>query len=180
MYAKNPNNHQPCHFTSSSHTTPFKGAGTLSMSSSLGSLSSVYSPSYLKEQESGQRQSPFANLSPFEWEQHQILNKLISNKHANLPSSTSSDHTLDSKKERNTNGSSNFSFSFPVNDDTFTTTSPNHASFGKNSADDINTKFSAESDTGPWKFNAGSDSQSDLPQQNGSFLLRHLSRHVKA
>lgn len=98
-----------------------------------------------------------------------MLNKLIRNRHTNLPSSASSDHPLNSNKERNTNKSSNLSFSFPVNDDTFTTTSPNHANFGRNSAEDINTKFSAENDTGPWKFKAGSDSQSDLPQQTGPF-----------
>lgn len=167
MYASYPTNRHIPRFTSPHHTTPFKNKRTIPLSSSLGSLSSVYSPSYPKDPETSQHQSPFAKLSPFEWKQHQLLSTLISNKDAESLIHISPELLPSKNKDTVANNRSTKSFSFHVNDDTFKTTSPNHASFAKNSVDDINTAFAAGQDGSSWKFNAGNDSQDNVSQQNG-------------
>jgi hypothetical protein len=48
------------------------------------------------------------------------------------------------------------SFSFPVNDDTFTRTVPETNNFTRSSADDINAKFASGDGLNAWQFSAGS------------------------
>ncbi|CZR37263.1 uncharacterized protein FPRO_02477 [Fusarium proliferatum ET1] len=55
-------------------------------------------------------------------------------------------------------------FSFPVNDDIFSRTSPDHHRFSRRSTDDINTSFADEEDATGWAFNAGGAEQ-DSPSR---------------
>ncbi|KAK7431481.1 hypothetical protein QQZ08_001971 [Neonectria magnoliae] len=50
-------------------------------------------------------------------------------------------------------------FSFPVNDDTFARTSPDHHTFSRSGTDDINTSFANDQDADSWQFSAGGSEQ---------------------
>ncbi|KAM0563240.1 hypothetical protein ACHAPJ_000958 [Fusarium lateritium] len=120
---------------------------------------------------SGRHDSPH-QLTPFERQQMEFLTKLINNASVGSPV----------KKTKHKNRTSHFpglpnhankvnsnSFSFPVNDDTFTRTSPDHHRFSRRSTDDINTSFVEEEDATGWEFNAGGAEQDSptKPRKSG-------------
>ncbi|KAK7402835.1 hypothetical protein QQX98_011427 [Neonectria punicea] len=82
---------------------------------------------------SGGQDSPL-QLTPFERQQQKFLAKLIQN-------------------------AASGGFSFPVNDDTFARTSPDHHTFSRSSTDDINTSFVNDQDADSWQFSAGGSEQ---------------------
>lgn len=99
--------------------------------------------------------------SPFERRQHELLDHLINNAGASQP--------IEKRKHRNTisnhaiseglaDRTFSNSFSFSVEDDTFTQTSPDHSRFSRSSIDDINTQF-VNDEGSAWRFNAGSGEQ---------------------
>lgn len=63
-----------------------------------------------------------------------------------------------SKPRSNTSGGPTI-FSFPVNDDTFAQTSPEHHAFSRSTTDDINTSFVDDQDADSWQFSAGGSEQ---------------------
>lgn len=97
-------------------------------------------------------------LTPFEQKQLQLLTQLIQNAARGSPDDPrklNCNEDNDRLPANSANKNPMLSFSFPVNDDTFTQTSPKHRQFSKTSSDDINTRFAQDGDVGSWRFNAG-------------------------
>ncbi|KPM38753.1 hypothetical protein AK830_g7802 [Neonectria ditissima] len=110
---------------------------------------------------SGGQDSPL-QLTPFERQQQKFLAKLIQNA-ASGGSAEKRKHT-DQKHGHSiptnfANDNVSISFSFPVNDDTFARTSPDHHAFSRSSTDDINTSFVNDQDPDSWQFSAGGSEQ---------------------
>ncbi|KAM5348108.1 hypothetical protein ACJ41O_007932 [Fusarium nematophilum] len=120
----------------------------------------------------GRQDSPL-QLTPFERHQHDFLDKLINN--AGIGSSAKKSKHQDSQPDHRASSRANYansySFSFPVNDDTFTPTSPDPGRFARTSTDDINTSFVEDEDATGWRFNAGRADQGSptksRPQSGG-------------
>lgn len=129
------------------------GNGT-ALSSSGGSPRKVSSPS---PPPSGGK-SPRPSLTPYERRQQEMLKSLIVNAYS--PSVIKKKRELSrtnsavSGQDADENATS--SFSFPVDDDTFSPNSPGPNRFARSSADDINTRFTNNQSPEPWHFTAGS------------------------
>lgn len=134
-------------------------------------------------QVSSTHQSPSGGItsspafSPYEQHQREFLEGLINNTYS--PSvqrrkrliTRSNSSVLDNDTDKATP-----SFTFPVDDDTFSPTSPSPSRFGRGSADDINTRFVNDQGSDAWKFTAGSPTSEDplhkRRAQSGSRLGR--------
>ncbi|KAL7822938.1 hypothetical protein V8C26DRAFT_418627 [Trichoderma gracile] len=112
------------------------------------------------------------NLSPFEQEQHQILKLLIKNRDRDLPASTPRNESLHStpnhEKPAVEKSSANSvlpnSFSFNLDEETFTPSPPRTSKFRKStSADGINTTFVEDESSATWQFSAGSGDNNPPP-----------------
>ncbi|KAL7938142.1 hypothetical protein V8C35DRAFT_276534 [Trichoderma chlorosporum] len=121
---------------------------------------------------SGTREA-YHNLSPFEQKQYHLLKFLISNRDApvseskkNKPRhSTPCNFKSPDAEISNANKTSPSSFSFNLDDDTFSPDSPGASRFRKsNSADGINTTFVKDESSATWQFRAGSGDSGPLPQ----------------
>ncbi|KAK2675549.1 DnaJ domain [Fusarium oxysporum f. sp. vasinfectum] len=108
------------------------------------------------------RQDSTHQLTPFERQQQELLSQLINNASPDSPAKKPKLQDRDSKIPSMPNRANKVysnSFSFPVNDDTFARTSPDHHRFSRRSTDDINTSFADEDDAAGWEFNAGGAEQ---------------------
>src|SRR6478736_10165961 len=88
------------------------------------------------------RQDSTHQLTPFERQQQELLSQLINNASPDSPAKKPKLQDRDSKIPSMPNRANKVysnSFSFPVNDDTFARTSPDHHRFSRRSTDDINT-----------------------------------------
>ncbi|EWZ41267.1 hypothetical protein FOZG_06639 [Fusarium oxysporum Fo47] len=113
------------------------------------------------------RQDSTHQLTPFERQQQELLSQLINNASPDSPAKKPKLQDRDSKIPSMPNRANKVyssSFSFPVNDDTFARTSPDHHRFSRRSTDDINTSFADEDDAAGWEFNAGGAEQ-DSPSR---------------
>ncbi|KAF5229366.1 hypothetical protein FANTH_14229 [Fusarium anthophilum] len=113
------------------------------------------------------RQDSTHQLTPFERQQQELLQQLINNASPDSPAKKPKLQDRDSKNPSMPNRANKVysnSFSFPVNDDTFARTSPDHHRFSRRSTDDINTSFADEEDAAGWEFNAGGTEQ-DSPSR---------------
>lgn len=101
-------------------------------------------------------------LTPFERQQQQLLAQLIKNA-APGGSAEKRKHKDQNPEPLTFSNSANIkasnSFSFPVNDDTFAQTSPEHHAFSRSTTDDINTSFVDDQDADSWQFSAGGSEQ---------------------
>ncbi|KAF4437402.1 hypothetical protein F53441_13036 [Fusarium austroafricanum] len=108
------------------------------------------------------RQDSSHKLTPFERQQMEFLTQLIDNA---SPSSPAKKPKLQGRISKTSgmlnraNKVNSKSFSFPVNDDTFTRTSPDHHRFARRNTNDINTSFADEEDAAGWEFSAGGPEQ---------------------
>ncbi|KAG5983465.1 hypothetical protein E4U55_008058 [Claviceps digitariae] len=101
----------------------------------------------------------------FELKQTRILNELIDGKDQHLRLSQkialgvsmSTDKNKTSQHETLTNQGQNYSFSFPVDDDTFRHSGTRSGGYGfaKDKVDDIHTSFANDEGLKTWQFNAG-------------------------
>ncbi|RBQ72936.1 hypothetical protein FVER14953_06084 [Fusarium verticillioides] len=108
------------------------------------------------------RQDSTHQLTPFERQQQELLRQLINNASPDSPAKKPKLQDRDSKTPGMPNCANkvcSHSFSFPVNDDTFSRTSPDHHRFSRRSTDNINTSFADEEDAAAWEFNAGGAEQ---------------------
>ncbi|ROT40715.1 hypothetical protein SODALDRAFT_273059 [Sodiomyces alkalinus F11] len=114
------------------------------------------------------------SLTPFERQQGELLKELIKEAHTHTSTQTrqrrsSQTRTCDKTPADKT---SLHSFSFPINDDTFTQTTPEPKRFTRTSTDDINTKFANDQGSEAWQFKAGGPQQEDpfgkRPAHSGS------------
>ncbi|RKL49445.1 hypothetical protein BFJ72_g904 [Fusarium proliferatum] len=113
------------------------------------------------------RQDSTHQLTPFERQQQELLRQLINNASPDSPAKKPKLQDSDSKNPSMPNRANKVysnSFSFPVNDDIFSRTSPDHHRFSRRSTDDINTSFADEEDAAGWAFNAGGAEQ-DSPSR---------------
>ncbi|TPX08451.1 uncharacterized protein E0L32_010068 [Thyridium curvatum] len=110
---------------------------------------------------SGRTGSSERVLNPFEQTMFDVLSHLASPPAANstAPSDLRSSSTPvppTAAEPRQADNSTSSSFSFHVDNETFTRTTPDPARFSRSSADNINTRFVAEEHANAdWKFNAG-------------------------
>ncbi|KAI1011600.1 hypothetical protein LB504_002331 [Fusarium proliferatum] len=113
------------------------------------------------------RQDLTHHLTTFERQQQELLRQLINNASPDSPAKKPKLQYSDFKNLSMPNRANKVysnSFSFPVNDDTFSRTSPDHHRFSRRSTDDINTSFADEEDAAGWAFNAGGAEQ-DSPSR---------------
>lgn len=103
-------------------------------------------------------------LNAFESKQHEILHDLINSREGSAEKRPKSQTERPARGQRScsanqrTDTTQPCSFTFPVNDDTFTPTTPDR--FMRNSADNINTRFVAEEFAdNDWQFQAGGPSE---------------------
>ncbi|KAF4345343.1 hypothetical protein FBEOM_644 [Fusarium beomiforme] len=108
------------------------------------------------------RQDLGIRLTPFERQQLELLSQLIDNASPDSPAKKPKLQSRGYKPPGMSNRANKVhsnSFSFPVNDDTFSRTSPDHHRFTRRSTDDINTSFADDEDAAGWEFNAGGGEQ---------------------
>lgn len=120
----------------------------------------------------------FPMLSPFERQQHRMLDRLIRNMKQAGELEEDTSRNIDATQifaSDNANVCAHDSFSFDVNPGTFVPTPPGPSRFASSSADDINTRFVSSDATDSWKFSAGGGQQESSPKarsQSGSRLDR--------
>ncbi|PTB70633.1 hypothetical protein BBK36DRAFT_1107501 [Trichoderma citrinoviride] len=133
-----------------------------------------FGPEYRPCGPSGNRHAVH-NLSPFEQEQYKILKLLIKNRDAPVltPRNESLHSTPNLEKPAVEKSSANSvlpnSFSFNLDEETFTPSPPRTSRFRKStSADGINTNFVADESSATWQFSAGSGDNNPPPPLNRS------------
>ncbi|KAH7160784.1 hypothetical protein EDB81DRAFT_642364 [Dactylonectria macrodidyma] len=127
---------------------------------------------------SGDRDSSLL-LTAFERQQQRVLARLIEN--AAFVGSSEKRKQSDQNPEppvflNSADNKATNSFSFPVNDDTFSQTSPQHKTFSRSNTDDINTSFVDDQDADSWQFSAGGSEQGTPTRprpQSGNRTGRH-------
>ncbi|KAM0277110.1 hypothetical protein ACHAQH_006054 [Verticillium albo-atrum] len=105
------------------------------------------------------------SLTPFERKQRELLERLIHA--ANTPCKRQRSESSEARDHADSPFTN--SFTFAVDDGTFTRTTPEQKRFARSSADDINTSFIDEQGADTWHFNAGSPR---TPQQDDPFAKR--------
>ncbi|KAF4975830.1 hypothetical protein FZEAL_7449 [Fusarium zealandicum] len=108
------------------------------------------------------RQDSSHQLTPFERHQADFLDKLINNMAIESSTKKTTKQTCSLNYPRASDRANKVhsnSFSFPVDDDTFASPSPDPGRFARSSTDEINTSFVEGEDATGWNFNAGGPEQ---------------------